>query len=256
MTDREIKAASRLLNKKNYLKSTVVLLSAAVGTLFFTVLPLAALNLFKLTEFKESSPSAYYGTVIIALVLFTLWAFFAYSSFSLGEKAWYAGRMTRKKECVRRLLFWFSPKRSFKAVRLRALLFVLKLAWLIVFISPALLVLSGAVILAYTGGVEIYLFIALAAGGAVLLICGLIFHFVTVQRYFLSEYLAVANPRLGVVQAVSQSKNLLDGHLWRIVKFKLGFLPAFLLYPAVLPVIFLHPYYKQSCCVIAKEICL
>lgn len=172
----------------------------------------------------------------------------------MGEKAWYSGRLTKKRQCGKRLRFWLKPSRSFKAFRLNALIWVLKLLWTSALLSPALLIFSSVLLLSLNGGIELYLFISLAAGGVLLLITGLIFRFIIVQRYFLAPYLLADDPKLKVVQAVKRSKNLSEGQLFRVIKFKLKFLPTFLLYPLIFPAVFLRPNYKQGCSVVAKEL--
>ena len=118
------------------------------------------------------------------------------------------------------------------------------------------MILGSVISLAYSGGIEFYLFISLTGGGVILMLAGLIFRFIILQRYFLAPYLIASNPKLGAWQSIKQSKNLLDGHIFRIVRFKLSFIPWFISSVLIFPLIFSYPYYKQSCSVIAKEICL
>ncbi len=241
---KDIRRLSRKLNKKRYLKSFAVLGFAVLVTALFSALPF----IFKL--FFDVN----LVLTCVFMVLSTLMALFFYSSFFVGEKAWYSGRLTKRKLSFKRLLYWFKIKSSFKAFRLGFILFVLKLLWFSLFNLPSFMCFFAVVTLAFTGGVEVELFFSLLAGGAVLLIVGVMFYFIISQRYFLAPYLLVENPRLGVWQVIKQSKNLIEGQIFYLVRFKLSFLPSFLLYPLIFPVIFLHPHYKQSCCVIAKEL--
>ncbi len=87
-------------------------------------------------------------------------------------------------------------------------------------------------------------------------VCGAIFYFIAMQKYFIAEYLFSSNPRLGAWTAIKQSKNLLDGHITEIVRFKLSFLPWFMSCIFVVPAFYFLPYYKESCCVVAKRITL
>ena len=260
MPDKMIRKLSRQLNHGTYLRSFSIPFIRFISVLLFCALPWLITLIVDKTGLRDTMQSinhtlpAIFITVLCALTVFQ--AGLAYSSFSLGEKAWYTGRLTRKKLCGKRLRFWFAPSRSFKALKLRAMIFLLKFLWTFALISPALLMFSAVVGTAVTGGIEFYLFLSLSTGGAVLLIIGLIFRFIIIQRYYLAPYLLADNPKLTPVQAIKQSKNLLDGHLMRIVRFKFKFIPCFALYPLIIPVIFFHPHYKQSCSVLAKEICL
>lgn len=258
MTDREIRKLSRKLNKGHYLVSFSIPVYALFSLAVFCVLPYFGLSLFKLFKIKLDGISTYLFPSLCTVIMLTVtFAFMMiFSSVSMGEKAWYSGRLTRKKQCGKRLRFWFVPKHAFRAMRLQLLLFLIKLLWTVALLSPAALAAAGIISLAYTGGVEIYLFLSLAGGGLLLLTAGLIFRFIIIQRYFLAPYLMAQNPKLKPIQAVRQSKNLLDGHVFRIIRFKLKYFPSFLLYPLIFPSIFFYPDYKQGCSLIAKEIVL
>lgn len=260
MPDKMIKKLSRKLNKKNYLRSFSIVIFRFSAILLFCAFPYLIIKISELTGIKNyfNELNRFLFPAFVGLIfLFTAFrSFCLFSSFSLGEKAWYTGRLTRKKQCGKRLRFWFKPRFSVKALRLKALLFILKLFWTTALLSPSLLIFSAVIGIAATGGIELYLFISLTVGGTALLLTGLVFRFIIVQRYFLAPYLLAEEPKLKPQQAIKQSKNLLDGHIYRIVGFKLKFLPSFILYPLIFPAIFFYPNYKQSCSVLAKEICL
>ncbi len=245
---RDIKALSRKLNKNSYLKSFGLSVFYLAVTAFFSGVPF----IFRL--FFRSGGTVGLAVTCSFMAITAITALSFYSTFSLAEKAWYSGRLTKRKLCFKRLVYWFKLKSSFKALRLNFLLFLIKISWLLLFTFPAFAAILTAVTLAFTGGIEVYLFFSLLAGGAVFLITGLIFYFIISQKYFLAPYLLTEDPRLGVLQVIKQSKNLIEGHIFYLVRFKLSFLPSFILYPLIFPAIFLHPHYKQSCCVIAKEL--
>ena len=260
MTDKEIKKFSKNLIKNKLSKSVLILVFTIFSLIFFAAIPYLLITLADYTGLKDLTDAysiyIYPGLTAILLIGITIWALCVYSSVSLGEKAWFSGTADRRTNCGKRLCFWFKPSRSFKALKFNLLLIIIKLMWGAVFLSPAALMFTAVAILASSGGIEMYLFISLACGGTVLAITGLIFWFIVCQRYFLAPYLISSNPRLGAYQAIKQSRNLLDGYILRIVRFKLSFIPWFQLNPFIFPIIYTYPYYKQSCSVIAKEICL
>ncbi len=245
---KDIRSLSRKFNKNRYLKSFSVLVFAILTTLFFSLSPFVFNTYFKSEGIVKIAVTCTFMSVT------SIFALLFYSSFSIGEKAWYSGALTKRRLSFKRLLYWFKIKYAFKALRLKLALFIIKLLWLCLFTLPAIIALLTAVMLAFSGGVEVYLFFSLLSGGAVLLVFGLFFYFTVSQKYFLAPYLLVENPRLGVWLVIKQSKNLIEGHIFYLVRFKLSFLPSFLLYPLILPAIFLYPHYKQSCCVIAKQL--
>ena len=230
MTVKMIRKTSNLLNKNNYLKSIYILIFGLVFLIIFSVSPVF---ISRITESLKAVDSDIKSAINIALlVICTFVSFLFYSSFSIGEAAWYFGRYSGKKNCLKRLVFWFLPRHSIKALCLCTLVFFIKMCWTFVLCVPGLLTLFSAVILAFTGGIELYLFLSLTIGSALLLITGILFAFIINQRYFLAKYLIVDNPKLGVIQVIRQS----------------------ILYPFILPIIYLYPHYKQSRSIIAKEL--
>lgn len=250
MSDITVGKLSRQLNRGTYLRSMSIVLFALLSCAVFSVLPYFILKLLSFSGLSRTLTAAAVFLLLTFLMAVIL------STVSMGEKAWYSGRLTIKKQCGKRLRFWFKPKHSLKAFGLYAAVFLLKTAWTLAFLSPALLVFTSATLVAFYGGIELWLSVSLGAGGTLLLITGLIFRFITVQRYFLAPYLLADNPRLDIIRTLKQSKNLSDGQLFRIAKYKLKFLPAFFTYPLILPAIFLHPHYKQGCSIVAKSLYL
>ncbi len=255
---KEIRALSKALNKNKYLKSFSISLFAFFTTAVFCTLPLGFKALLDFLFSETDTNGAYKQIHSIAVCLFMLLITFIatmfYSSVFMGKRAWYSGRLTKRKLCFKRLIFWFKPANSIKALRMNITISTLKTLWCLLFIFPSTVAFMSAVTLAFTGGIEVYLFFSLLAGGVILLLTGLIFTFIVTQRYFLAPYLLAENPRLGTLTAIKQSKNLTEGQIFTIVRFKLSFLPSFLLYPLIFPAVFLQPHYNQSCCIIAKDL--
>ena len=191
-----------------------------------------------------------------ALVLISFSVLLVYSSVSVGEKAWYGGITSYKRNFSKRFFFWLKPKNSLRAFRFKALLFLLKSMWAVVFFLPSAILAWSVYYLSGTGGLELYLFISLSGGTFLLTTSGALFYFIAMQKYFIAEYLFSSNPKLGALTAIKQSKNLLDGHIYEIVRFKLSFLPWFFSCIFIFPVFYFLPYYKESCCVVAKRITL
>ena len=260
MTDREIRLKSRQLLRKNRGKPILIFAFAIVLLAFFSAMPFAVSKIIEISGIHSIADSIstyiYPVSILVIFLLLTLWALCAYSSLSLGEKAWYTGRSLKKQNCDKRLFFWFKPKYSFKALKFSIALFAVKLFWSMVTLLPSIIILLTVFYLAYSGGIEFMLFLSLTVGGFMLAVAGLIFRFIILQRYFLAPFLISSNPRLGAVQAIKQSKNLLDGYIFRIVRFKLKFLPQFASYIFIIPFFLLYPHYKQSCSLIAKSVCL
>ncbi len=196
------------------------------------------------------------AAAIGVLCVLSFAALLFYSSLSVGEKAWYSGITDERKNYTRRLFFWFRPKNSFRALRFKVLLVTIKAMWAVVFFLPFAVLTWSIYYLSGSGGLELYLFISLSGGAILTAVCGAIFYFIAMQKYFIAEYLYSSDPRLKPLTAIRQSKNLLDGHILEIVCFKLSFTPWFLSCIFIAPAFYFLPYYKESCCVVAKKITL
>ncbi|MBQ7548369.1 MAG: DUF975 family protein [Clostridia bacterium] len=258
MTNREIKRLAGKTAIKRGLSASLIPVAAIPAALFFMLLPgllPAAAELLGLKPLiQEVQKYLYPGLITAVMALISLHAFFTYSSASIGEKAFFLGIMNGRSNCAARFFFWFKLREAVRAARLTLLTACLKLLYLAVFLLPAAAVFSAVFILAQSGGIEVYLFAALTAGGVLLTLNGLVFWFIGIQKFFLAPYLTAEEPGLPAVTAVKRSKNLLEGHVGRLIGFKLSFIPWFLLCLLALPAFFVYPYYKQSCCVIAKEL--
>ena len=247
---------ARELNRSKYLKAMYIPLSAIVVYILLTVLPFLISLIFSKTSLFLPREYSRYNSILKCLIIASvgLLSYLFHSTLSIGEEAWYSGRIANKKNCIKRFFYWFRPSNSIKALTLKSVLLCLKLFWTIVFLLPSIVTASVIFLTAFNGGIEIYLLIALAVGSLLLLLCGLIFRFIFIQRYFLSEYILTQNPHNTTIQSIKQSKNLLEGQLNKVVIFKLSFIPIFLSCLLILPVFFVYPHYKLSRTIIAKEL--
>ncbi len=256
MTIFEIQKQAYRINKSNYIKSFCIPLCTLIITVILTAAPHLLVIIFNLFENKIPEKYILYSSLLklIFSALITVLAFMFYSSATLGEKAYYSGRIFKRKNNYKRLFYWFKPQKSIKALSLKALIFALKIFWTFMLLLPFTAVTALILAVAFSGGIEIYLLLSLSAGALILLITGLVFRFIIIQRYFLAEYIMTENPELSALLCVKRSKNLLDGHIFKVVKFKLSFLPILLSCTLILPLIFIYPHYKQCRSIIAKEI--
>lgn len=84
------------------------------------------------------------------------------------------------------------------------------------------------------------------AGISAAFLIGIFFYFLSVQRYSKAMFFLVSYENLSAVDAIKESVRKTRGKCGEILRFKLGFLPWFLLCIAVVPALFVIPYYKQS----------
>ena len=87
---------------------------------------------------------------------------------------------------------------------------------------------------------------ALLIGSAALTAAGLLFWGIAVQRYARAGFYLAAYGDISPVQAISMSVKRCREELTELFLFKLSFLPWLLLCAAILPALYVIPYYKQS----------
>ena len=110
-------------------------------------------------------------------------------------------------------------------------LFALKLLWLLLFEAiPA----------------AFFTVFALRIARQALAAAGLLFWGIAVQRYARAGFYLAAYGDISPVQAISMSVKRCREELTELFLFKLSFLPWLLLCAAILPALYVIPYYKQS----------
>lgn len=241
MKNSQIKILTKGIINGNIGKSALLLFGIPAIVILFTALPYVV-SLF------VSQPIVVSCIVAVVLILNLL----TYSALRSGSCAWF--RFYNNKNKAVRTLFWFSPRRSVKSAGLYVSLFIRKLLWTIALLLPGAFTAISFILLALDGGIEFNLFLCGICGGAVMILTGLFFRFIIVQKYFLAQYLLVSDPKIKINQAIRRSASLMNGNLKKTALFKLSFTPWFLLCAAVLPAVYVWPYYKQSCSLFANQI--
>ena len=88
--------------------------------------------------------------------------------------------------------------------------------------------------------------IIMLIGAAVTAIAGLIFFAFSVQKYACAPFLLAAYPSLSVGDCIKLSIQKGEKKAAALMRFKLGFLPWLFACIAVIPLLYVVPYYKQS----------
>ena len=95
-------------------------------------------------------------------------------------------------------------------------------------------------------GISRKVFYVVITGTLLLAVTGLIFWFVSVQKYSRARLLLAAYPEITVADALKLSVAGMNGRLLSAVRFKFSFLPWIVLCIFIFPIIFVVPYYNQS----------
>ncbi len=241
MKNSQIKIHTKQMLIGSIAKSGWFIILSLLALAFFTILPVTANHFI-----RNSSES-----IIVSVVSMLIYACIR-CAFRSGSGAWFG--FYKSKNRAEKALYWFAPKRIFRSMGLYSSLFFRKLFWTILFLSPGVITIFAFCYLAYDTGIEFNLFLCGVSGGAVLTILGVVFRFVTVQRYFLAREIFVTDPQITVTGAIRKSCEKMEGKLKRTALFKLSFIPWFLLCIGIFPVLYVWPYYRQSCVLLSEEI--
>lgn len=237
----QIKILTKGIINGNIVKSFWFIFWGLLFWLILTVIPVL------INRFITNSAISLALTIVSLLVLA-----FLRSAFNSGSSAWFC--FYKKKSRVNNVLYWFVPKRVFKSFGLYSMLFLLKAFWTILTLLPGVITVFSFCYLAYDAGLEFNLFLCGISGGTILMLAGLIFRFLIVQKYFLAENIFVSDPKVTPFEAIHKSSEKMNGKLKKTALFKLSFAPWFLLCAGILPVVYVWPYYRQSCAVLAGEL--
>jgi len=164
----------------------------------------------------------------------------------VGREAWYFGGADARKRTRRRVTFWLQPRWAFKAAWFIISLRARKLLWALLYFIPGAFLLGGTLWQAQQSNLDITLFFAALAGGALLLLVGAGFYAATVQRYALVLPILAKQPRCKLRNAVRLSCARTNEHCTALLRYKLSFLPWYLLCVLIVPLPFVLPYLAQA----------
>ncbi len=241
MKNSQIKILTKGVLNGNVAKSASFLLLSLCIVIVFTAIPFL-INLY------VSEPIICSAAVAVSLLFLS----FVRCGFAAGSNAWFS--FYKRKNRAGRVAFWFAPRNNFKAFRLYVALFFVKLFWTILFLLPGVAVIFSFCYLAYDAGIEFNLFLCGIVGGGMLVATGLIFRFIIMQKYFLAKSILIENPSVSALEAIRQSCEKMEGKLKKTAFFKLSFTPWILICVGIVPILYVWPYYRQSCALFAGEI--
>jgi len=186
------------------------------------------------------------GIRIGVALLLAMFAALLCAPLRVGREAWYFGGADARKRKRRRVTFWLQPRWAFKAAWFIISLRVRKLLWGALFFVPGGFLLGGTLWQAQQSNLDVTLFFAAIAGGTVLLLVGAGFYATTVQRYALVLSILAKQPRCKLRNAIQLSCARTNEHCAALLRYKLSFLPWYLLCMLVVPLPFVLPYLTQA----------
>jgi len=207
--------------------------------------------LLKLTQTGQAlDPRVRLSLDLLILVL----AAFLLLPLRLGHEAWFCCGASEKEPSALQILYWCKPRRAARSVRLWLSLRLRKAGWAAAFLSPGLAMAGGAAYAVLAEGMERRLLAAFSACTALVLLVGAVFFLLMTQRYFLAPAILARQPKSTAGEAIRQSAETMQGKCAGVLLFKLSFAPWFLLCLLVFPVLYVWPYYRQTCACLKLDI--
>ncbi|WP_312640926.1 DUF975 family protein [Hydrogenoanaerobacterium sp.] len=262
---KQIKQNARRALGGNWGKAICILLIGMSIFVIFSLLQGLTSLLLDIPDFHDTlkTPGFYFDDVVNVSLLslliasiFTVLSLIVNSPLTFGVKQWYYRLVGGESEDVVSIFSFFSFARLFfKAIWHDINLIVRRLLWAIPFAVVPGAIAGIAVLLLYNTQPSDLMHL----GGIMLLMLGLllaviaqIFFFIFSNRYFLSSYLIVEDPEIGVRKAIKTSIRSMKGHKSEIFVLQLSFVPWGLLSLLVLPLLYVVPYYNSSSALYAK----
>lgn len=172
---------------------------------------------------------------------------------ALGRDAWFWQRSAREYQPFTYAFAWY--RRMGRAIALHLLRWLIRLGAALLFLLPAVICTLAALYL-YWSGTTFFTLSVLIATAAALWGTGVVFTTLFLQRFFLAPYLLARSDEMKARDALRESARIMDACMMRgnTAKMKLSFLPWFLSCILILPILYVYPYYKQSCACYARHI--
>ena len=171
----------------------------------------------------------------------------------LGRDAWYWQRSAREYRPFTYAFCWY--RRMGRAVTLYLMRWVVRISSALLFLAPAL-VCTGIALALYSRGTSVYTLVILGCAAGALWIAGVGFTTLFLQRFFLTPYLIADDPQIRVRDALRESARIMDACMMRgnTAKMKFSFFPWIASCIFIFPILYVYPYYKQSCACYARHI--
>ena len=161
-----------------------------------------------------------------------------------GRAAWLYCSACGKEPSGLQFRYWLRRGRGFRAALLFLDIRIRKAAWTAMLCAPGASIIAGCFRQDALQSDRIRLIAGI--GGVVSLTAGLTIALIIRQKYALAPILFARSPHKGVRSAVRGSCSLMEDDCVRLFRLKLSFLPWAAVCLAVLPLVYVVPYYQQA----------
>ncbi len=230
----------------------VCLLTLLFKLLFLAAFSICIYSLTMLPSYVQVASNIYLK--IACYALFSLGSAFSvllYALTSTAMRRWFY----KNAAAPQSVSTYFTRPSVQAAFKLAYLFWLRKLLTLATFFGYLIPFLTGTAIFLYTlrmRGISAFVFYCSLGFLAALLLFGLFFGFVAVQKYTFVEGLLAEDPRRGIIDTLAQSRKIARPICFAAARTKLRFAPWGLLSLLIFPLIYVMPYYCQSVGCISK----
>lgn len=187
-----------------------------------------------------------YLVVTIDIIFVTSILFLFICVLKLGEQFIYFTKASGGKGRFLLLFHFFTFGGSFRAFSLYFKLTLLKFGWLVYYLFPCAVCYGITFYLYSMGNILPVVFYVLISGSSLLLSFCVFMWRVTFSRYNAAPYYVCLNRDITSKEAIIKSIKFTDGVLRETVLLESSFFPWFLSCGAIVPVVYVIPYFKIS----------
>lgn len=198
-------------------------------------------------------------------LVFTVLSFLIMAPLSLGLLEWYWNLTGGKPSGVGDIFAWYGSLRMYaKSLLLNLVVFVRSFLWQVLTLGAPIAMLAAAEYfsngLTLSGSLSaeqtqrLLLAAILFLFGCLLLLGGVILLIYIMSRYLLAYFLVVEDSTRSVRAAVRDSIALSRPYRWEITKFVLSYIGWFISCMALLPILYVAPYFLSALSVFSKHI--
>ena len=161
-----------------------------------------------------------------------------------GRAAWLYCSACGVEPSAMQFYYWMQKGRGFRAAMLHIEIKIRKAIWTILLSAPGAATLACSVLFS-AQQTEIMRYFT-RIGGTICLGIGLFFAILIHQKYALAQILLARYPKKGVRSALRGSCFLMEDSCLPLLRMKLSFLPWILACLAIVPLVYVVPYYQQT----------
>lgn len=252
--------------KGSWIKAIIIML--IIGLLYFGVSKLedAYRNILGIQDISDSGLPNITPLSLLISLCFTAILFLIMSPLILGMTEWYWNMTNGEPSEIGDIFGWYGSLKLYgKSLLLRINVGVRKLLWgLITCGIPAAIVAAGEYYLLKVNtnsrtlsGTDMQNLLfggILAFFGATLMLGGIFLYVYIISRYILANFLLVEDNSRKIGNVVRDSIKYTKTYRWELTKFVLSFAGWFISCIAILPALYVIPYFSSSITVYSKHI--